>query len=189
MKLFTSIVLTTLGLLFFASQVFPWEPYKSDWAWRSGFKEHNQRHYSLSDKNGVQNRIQFIRFSYVPKNWYNYYEISNEIEKKMKATTRCHVAGDWYYTEISNNHPRIAVFAWLNLNHNYLGWVAINRQYRTWYITTSRMMKWYNQKEYPFYEVEEEWPANGMKIRIELRDPNDENGWTESDLWYKFSFY
>ena len=189
MKIYATLTLAILGLVLFADQGFAYEPNKSGWKFRAGPKMHNQGYYLVPNKQQIRNIIRFCFFRHFTNNWSDFYALANILPSRIRNENYCYTAEDWRYTTLNKNNTFILVFAWTNLTVNNLGWVALQHSHDGWYITSNQRMQWYPMKGYTIGdEINFEWLSNGVPIKIDIRNPYDENGWTENDIWYKFSF-
>lgn len=189
MKKLNIITLAFIISTMLIGNAFSQEPNKSSWSNRRGPKFHNH---------GGQ--VRFL-FSYQRiKNWRNYRSVSNFCynhinnyiteNKHVRDSKLSHSVGGWFWTTTPKDETNVLIlgFADMNPRGGALAWVAVKNCYDGLYITSDQRSNWNLIKEYPSDEVNFKWTSHGRIIKIEVRDPQNINGWNSSDIWYKFSY-
>jgi hypothetical protein len=186
MKYFKILSFLLIISIILVKIVFSQEPNKSSWSNRYGPRPNN---------NGGQ--IRFIA-TYIPiQNWENYWNVSkscfNYIDDRIRFLKQTsskvnHYAGDWLWTNLGFQ-VLILGFADLNPNGGGLAWVAVKRTYHDGlYITSPQLNRWNRFEVYRNSNASFQWETSGRIIKIEVRNPQNINGWDEGDIWYRFSY-
>jgi len=186
----TIFIAIILGISIFASQGYC-ELSKSQNASRKGPEMHDQSYHDI-----FGNNIRFINRWYGPANWKNRLEIDKFVKDMVKHITDCHIRGDWRWETLTENHPAVIVLVWYNVETREYGWCAIKNTSDHWYVA-SDYHPWTTQKDFtrnrgPSWgldttKMEFKWMNNGAPITIWFRNPENENGWTKHDIWYRFN--
>ena len=159
-----------------------------------GFTGETNKAYMLNNKGPAwygkpfiqhgMNEIKFYMGFYVPNNWENELEINNQARVMASRYNQCHVAGgNWRWEILPEDSRFVLILTWFNKSNGQSGWCAIKNTDDYWYVA-SDSNGWSIMRSVivPF-----QWNSNGTIITIQLRNPNNENGWTEHDIWYLFT--
>jgi len=162
---------------------FSQEPQKSNWSQRGGPKFLNQPHLS---KYGYDIRFIFAYRSI--GNWRNRWDVGNFCSNYIKSSKWTHSVEDWRWANLPKDETGILILGFYNTSGENLAWVAVKNYYDGLYITSDQRSNWNRMEDYPNSEISFQWISTGIKIKISVRDPYNQNGWTENDIWYKFSY-
>ena len=155
------------------------EPSKSQCAHLKGMVKYNHGFY-----NAGQNQIKFFMGFAFPADWRNELEINQIAEGLAKNYSGCHAAYTWRWEILPEDHPSVLILTWHNMSNGHFGWCAIKNTDEYWYVS-SNYSPWRVTRSVvtPF-----QWNSNGSIITIQYRNPENENGWTEHDIWSSFGF-
>ena len=185
MKKFNIITLTFIVSIILIGYAFSQEPHKSSFSQRLGVKYHNQSYHLI-----YGHQIRFIVAHTFFGNWRHHWSLGQFCSNYIKNHNACHSLEDWRFTTLVKDERSILILGFYNLTGKNLAWVAVKNNYDGFYITSDQRSKWYPMEGYTLgREISFQWMSNGIKIKITVRDPNNVNGWTENDIWYKFSYY
>lgn len=102
------------------------------------------------------------------------------------ACNAAHVWDDkWYYWRLPDNRAKYLLLVWKNLNSGEYGYAFIqNTPQDWWYKTNSRGFATVPNGQ----QKKITWSTNGYRIDIDLKNPENRNGWTANDIWYSFGY-
>ncbi len=103
--------------------------------------------------------------------------------------TRCddtHVWDDkWYYWTLPDNRNKYLLLTWKNITTGEYGYAFIHNTPQNW---------WYKTNESGYATIANNqqkkltWSSNGHRIDIDIKNPENRNGWTANDIWYSFGY-
>jgi hypothetical protein len=92
---------------------------------------------------------------------------------------------NWYYWTLPDNRNKYLLLVWKNLNSGEYGYTFIQNTPETWWYKTNNS----GFRSIPNGEQRKlTWSTNGTKIDIDIKNPENSNGWTANDIWYSFGY-
>lgn len=91
----------------------------------------------------------------------------------------------WYYYTLPDDKTKNLMLLWRNIDRHEWGYVVVKNTPSVWLVYDNKGGPWTPKNG---EQVKRTWHSDGKRIDIDVKNPENENGWTANDIWVSFGY-
>lgn len=91
----------------------------------------------------------------------------------------------WYWYFVPADQTKNLMLLWKNIDAAEYGYVVIKNTPSLWLVYTNTAGPFIVKND---EQLKRTWTSNGRRIDIDVKNPNNEGGWTSNDIWVSFGY-